>query len=111
MPAVPSGPLRVIPVSRMLPIRDEDLTGELYVMSLVVTAAQAVAPAVARIRSVPHEGGLVRAALGFPALDTVTVTDDRGTLYHTGWHGRRHTGPVGRPPADPARTAAGRAVA
>ena len=87
VPAAPSGPLRVIPVSRMLPIRYEDLTGEVYVMSLVVTAAQAVAPAVARIRSVPHEGGLVRAALGFPALDTVTAADDRGTLYHTGWHG------------------------
>ena len=87
VPAAPSGPLRVIPVSRMLPIRDEDLAGEVYVMSLVVTAAQAVAPAVARIRSVPHEGGLVRAALAFPALDTVTAADDRGTLYHTGWHG------------------------
>ena len=87
VPAGPGGPLRVIPVSRMLPIRDEDLTGELYVMSLVVTGAQAVAPAVARIRSVPNEGGLARAALGFPALDTVTATDDRGTRYHTGWHG------------------------
>ena len=87
VPAVPSGPLRVISVSRMLPIRDEELTGELYVMSLVVTAAQAVAPAVARIRTVPHEGGLVRAALVFPPRDTITATDDRGTLYHTGWHG------------------------
>ena len=87
VPAVPSGPLRVMPVSRMLPIRDKDLTGELYVMSLVVTAAQAVAPAVARIRTVPHEGGLVRAALVFPPPDTITATDDRGTLYHTGWHG------------------------
>ena len=56
MTAAPSEPLRVIPVSRMLPFRDEDLSGELYVMSLVVTAAQAVAPAVARIRSVPATG-------------------------------------------------------
>ena len=87
VPAAPSGPLRVIPVSRMLPIRHEDLTGEVYVMSLVVTAAQAVAPAVARIRSVPQEGGLARAALGFPALDTITATDDRGTLYRTCCHG------------------------
>ena len=86
-------PLRVLPVSRMLPMRDEDLTGELYVMSLVVTAAQAVAPAVARIRSVSRDGGLARAALAFPALDTVTAADDRGTPYHTGWHGG---GPPGR---------------
>ena len=72
---------------RRPPIQDKDLTGELYVMSMVVTAAQAVAPAVARIRTVPHEGGLVRAALVFPPPDTITATDDRGTLYHTGWHG------------------------
>ncbi len=85
--AAPSEPLRVIPVSRMLPFRDEDLSGELYVMSLVVTAAQAVAPAVARIRSVSRDGGHGRAPLGFPALDTVIVTDDRGTPYHGGWHG------------------------
>jgi hypothetical protein len=89
----PSAPLRVLPVSRMLPIRDQDLTGELYVMSLVVTAAQAAVPAVARIRAVSRDGGRGRAALAFPALDTVTATDDRGTPYQTGWHGG---GPPGR---------------
>ena len=33
----------------MLPFREEDMAGELYVLSLVITERQAVAPVVARI--------------------------------------------------------------
>ena len=40
-PPGPTGPVRVIPVGRMLPFGDENVIGELYVMSLVLTARQA----------------------------------------------------------------------
>jgi hypothetical protein len=50
-------PARVIPVGRMLPFREQDMAGELYVLSLVITERQAVAPVVARIRRAVHGGG------------------------------------------------------
>lgn len=73
-------PARVIPVGRMLPFREEDMAGELYVLSLVITERQAVAPVVARIRHSVHGGGWFPAAHGY-APASLTATDDQGTTY------------------------------
>ena len=44
------GPPRMIPIGRMLPFRSEAGSGEVYLMSLLVTGTQAAIPAVARYR-------------------------------------------------------------
>jgi hypothetical protein len=79
-------PARVIPVGRMLPFRDEDVAGELYVLSLVITEHQAVAPVVARIRHSVHGGGWLPAAHGYVPV-SLTAADDQGTTYIAGLEG------------------------
>jgi hypothetical protein len=108
-------PARVIPVGRMLPFRGEDMAGELYVLSLVITAHQAVAPVVARIRPAVHGGGWFPAAHGYvPA--SLTATDDQGTAYiarldgggdRNQWEGRVQFHPAPPPSATWLRLGAG----
>ncbi len=63
----------------MLPFREEDMAGELYVLSLVITERQATAPVVARIRRTVHGGGWFPAHSYIPA--SLTADDDQGTFY------------------------------
>ncbi|HEY0716972.1 MAG TPA: hypothetical protein VGD68_05100 [Streptosporangiaceae bacterium] len=82
-----AAPWRVFPVARMLPFRDEFVAGELYVLSLLVTAERAQALALAPVRPAIAGGpGLV----GFPEpLTKITATDDWGTGYQVNFYGGR----------------------
>jgi hypothetical protein len=98
-----AGPWRVWPVGRMLPFRDTLVAGELYVLSLLVTAERAQALAVAPLRPAITE--LARPAFPLP-LETATARDDRGTGYQVmvygggdGWHWQGHLDIEPAPPA------------
>ena len=100
----PVPPWRVWPVGRMLPFRDEFVAGELYVLSLLVTAERAQALAVAPMR--PVLAGMGRhTAVPLP-LETATARDDRGTGYQVmvygGGDGSHWTGRLDLEPAPPA---------
>ena len=105
-PAPSAGIPRGIPVSRMLRLRDGDVTGELYVMSLVVTATHAAAPAVARIRRRARDTTWAPAPTSFPPFGQITAADDRETRYHVGAQGggllSRWTGHLNIQPGPPA---------
>ncbi len=100
----PVAPWRVFPVGRMLPFRDEFVAGELYVLSLLVTAERAQALAIAPMRPTIAGGP---GFAGFPEpFMKITATDDRGTGYQvsffgggsgTHWEGRLLIDPA--PPA------------
>ena len=78
-------PWRLWPVGRMLPFRDEFVTGELYVLSLLVTAHRAHALIFASMRPTIAGGGPFT---GFPEPFTkITATDDRGTAYQVNFRG------------------------
>jgi hypothetical protein len=100
------GAPRLIPIGRMLPFRDEAGSGELYLMSLLVTGTQAVIPAVARYRPFGRGAGIFPAPSPLPPFEGVSATDDRGTSHqvysHSGqmrpdWSGHLEIRPV--PPA------------
>jgi hypothetical protein len=98
-----AGQWRVWPVGRMLPFRDTLVAGELYVLSLLVTAERAQALAVAPLRPAITE--LARPAFPLP-LETATARDDRGTGYQVmvygggdGWHWQGHLDIEPAPPA------------
>jgi hypothetical protein len=88
----------------MLPFRDEFVAGELYVLSLLVTAERAQALAVAAIRPVIADGA--RFGGSQRAFGTITATDDRGTGYQVsfrgGGDGTLWEGPLDIEPAPPA---------
>jgi hypothetical protein len=100
----PVAPWRVFSVGRMLPFRDEFVAGELYVLSLLVTAERAQALVIARLRPAIAGGA---GFAGFPQpFETMTATDDQGTGYQVQfngggdgfqWEGRLHLDPA--PPA------------
>jgi hypothetical protein len=102
-PGVPPAPWRLWPVGRMLPFRDEFVAGELYVLSLLVTAKRAQASFIASIRP-GISGG---AGFGGPEpFADITAADDRGTAYQvtfggggtaTRWEGQLRIDPA--PPA------------
>jgi hypothetical protein len=81
----PTAPLRLWPVGRMLPFRDEYATGELYVLSLLITADRAEALTIASIR--PGVAGGARYSAGPEPFAPVTVADDRGTAYQVSFDG------------------------
>jgi hypothetical protein len=100
----PAGPWRVFPVGRMLPFRDEYVAGELYVLSLLVTAERAQALAIAPLRPTIAGGP---GFAGFPEpFMKVTATDDRGTGYQVNFYGGGDgtlwAGPLCIEPAPPA---------
>jgi hypothetical protein len=102
-PEVPPAPWRLWPVGRMLPFRDEFVAGELYVLSLLVTAERALAPFIASIRP-GISGG---AGFGGPEPFTeITAADDRGTAYQVTFSGggsaTRREGQLRIDPAPPA---------
>jgi hypothetical protein len=99
-----AGPWRVWPVGRMLPFRDEFVAGELYVLSLLVTAERAQALAVAPMR--PVIAGMGRhTAVPLP-LEAATARDDRDTGYQVmvygGGDGQHWQGRLDIEPAPPA---------
>jgi hypothetical protein len=100
-PAV-TAPWRVWPVGRMLPFRDENVVGELYVLSLLVTADRAQALVVAPMR--PAIAGARRGAFPMP-FELVDAADDRGTGYQViaygGGDGRHWEGRLTIEPAPP----------
>ncbi len=88
----------------MLPFRDKLVAGELYVLSLLVTAERAQVLAVAPLR--PAIAGLAhRPAFPLP-LETATARDDRGTGYQVmvngGGDGQHWQGRLDIEPAPPA---------
>ncbi len=108
-PAAPATPWRVWPVGRMLPFRDEFVAGELYVLSLLVTAERAQALAVAPMR--PAIAGVARHA-AFPLpLETATATDDRGTEYQVMVYGGGDGLALGGPPGHRTRATGRRQLA
>jgi hypothetical protein len=84
-PAEPAAPLRLWPVGRMLPFRNEYAAGELYVLSLLITADGAEAMTIASIRP-GVTGGAGYSASPEPYAN-VTVADDRGTAYQVSFAG------------------------
>jgi hypothetical protein len=84
-PAEPAEPWRLWPVGRMLPFRDEFVAGELYVLSLLVTADRARVLVFAPLRSaIPGSAGFA----GFPEpFSRITAADDRGTGYEVNFRG------------------------
>jgi hypothetical protein len=84
-PAPLPPPWRLWPVGRMLPFRDEFVAGELYVLSLLVTAHRAHALVFASMRpAIAGSAGLA----GFPEpFAKITATDDRGTAYQMNFRG------------------------
>lgn len=102
-PAAP--PPRVIPVGRMLRFRGDNGSGELYLMSLVVTGDQAAVPALARFRPGERKAGAFLRQ-PYPAFEAMTAADDQGTTYQVvpvggamrpGWTGSLNIVPA--PPA------------
>jgi len=86
-PAAACGPPRLIPIGRMLPFRNEAGSGELYLMSLLVTGTQAAIPAVARYRPFGRGAAIFPRPAPLPPFEGVSATDDRGTSYHVYSHG------------------------
>jgi hypothetical protein len=81
------GPPRLIPIGRMLPFRNEAGSGELYLMSLLVTGTQAAIPAVARYRPFGRGARTFPRPSPLPPFEGVSATDDRGTSYQVYSHG------------------------
>ncbi|MGP0024473.1 MAG: hypothetical protein ACLPKE_14110 [Streptosporangiaceae bacterium] len=81
------GAPRLIPIGRMLPFRNEAGSGELYLMSLVVTGTQAVIPAVAGYRPSGRGARVFPSPSPLPPFEGVSATDDRGTSYQVYSHG------------------------
>jgi len=90
----------------MLPFGDENVIGELYVMSLVLTARQAAAPVMARTRPAAAAARAAALPRHFPPFQAVTARDDRGTRYRADARGsmalNRWAGQVRIQPAPPA---------
>jgi hypothetical protein len=84
-PPAPAAPWRLWPVRRMLPFRDDFVAGELYVLSLLVTADRAQALVFAPLRpAIAGSAGFT----GFPEpFARITAADDRGTAYQVNFRG------------------------
>jgi hypothetical protein len=76
-PAANPSPDRVVPVGMMIPIRDDDVRGELYLLAFSQTASGARFSMHARMRS--------ELARGWPpssqVVNNLAATDDQGTSY------------------------------
>ena len=86
-------PRRVIPLDQVIPVRGEDVSGEMYLLSCALTDACARFTVVVRARGefVPpgiEHNGMYRPFAVFPVYQ-FTATDDRQTSYRIGFSGRR----------------------
>jgi hypothetical protein len=94
-----TAPGRVIPLGQVIPVRGEDVAGEMHLLSYAQTASCARLTVVTRARGefVPpgiEHGGMDRPFAVFP-VHQFTARDDHGTSYAMGFSGRR-----GRRPAE-----------
>lgn len=82
--------MRVIPVGRMLPFREDEAHGEVYLLSLVLTADAAMLPAVVHIRKSPS-GPVVAAVRAYILpFQAMTAVDDGGRSYRLDFTGGGH---------------------
>jgi hypothetical protein len=93
-----TAPRRVIPLGQVIPVRSEDVSGEIYLLSYALTAACARFTVVVRGQGefVPpgiEHNGMYRPFAVFP-VHQFTATDDRGTRYRMGFSGRRGRRPL-----------------
>jgi hypothetical protein len=98
--------MRVIPVGRMLPFREEEAHGEVYLLSLAITADAATLPAVVHIRKSPSGPVVAAARARVLPFQAMTAVDDAERSYHlvfTGggdadvWEGHFNVHPVPPP--------------
>ena len=77
---------RVVPVGMMIPVRDDDVRGELYLLAFSQTASGARFSVYARLRGTSPLG-----STGYPAgghlLHDLTATDEAGTRYTMSFNG------------------------
>ena len=93
-----TAPRRVIPLGQVIPVRSEDVSGEIHLLSCALTDACARFTVVVRARGefVPpgiEHNGMYRPFAVFP-VHQFTATDDRGTSYRMGFSGRRGRRPL-----------------
>jgi Sigma-70, region 4 len=89
----PAAPGRVILLGQMIPVRGDDVSGEMYLLSYAQTASGARLTVITRARGefVPpgiEHGGMYRPVAVFP-VHQFSVRDDHGTSYRMGFRGRR----------------------
>jgi hypothetical protein len=91
-------PHRVIPVDQVIPVRGEDVSGEMHLLSYAHTASCARLTIITRARGefVPpriEHNGMFRPCATFP-VHRFAATDDQGTSYGMGFSGRRGRQPT-----------------
>ena len=77
---------RTVPVGMMIPLRDKDAHGELYVLAYSHTASGSRFTVAAWLRG-EHPARIRSLPAGFDLLDNFTATDDRGDRYTLGFSG------------------------
>lgn len=81
----PAGPrpaaTRVVPVGRMVRFRAEEAHGEVYLLSLVITAETATLPAVVHLRTPPSGPVMAPARAHILPFQAMTAVDDAGRSY------------------------------
>jgi hypothetical protein len=82
--------MRVIPVGRMVPFREDEAHGEVYLLSLVLTADAATLPAVVHIRKSPSGPVVAAARAHILPFQAMTAVDDAGRSYHLDFTGGGH---------------------
>ena len=92
-PAGSPAPGRVIPLGQVIPVRGDDVSGEMHLLSYAQTAPGARLTVITRARGefVPpgiEPSGMYRPFAVFP-VHRFTATDDHGTSYRMGFRGRR----------------------
>jgi hypothetical protein len=93
-----TAPGRVIPLGQVIPVRGEDVSGEMYLLSYAQTASGARLTVITRARGefVPpgiEHNGMYRPFAVFP-VHQFTARDDNGTCYAMGFSGRRGRRPT-----------------
>jgi len=93
-----TAPGRVIPLGQVIPVRGEDVSGEMHLLSYAQTASGARLTVITRARGefVPpgiEHNGMYRPFAVFP-VHQFTARDDNGTCYAMGFSGRRGRRPT-----------------
>ncbi|HYY17592.1 MAG TPA: hypothetical protein VE864_02035, partial [Streptosporangiaceae bacterium] len=94
----PAAPDRVVPLGQVIPVRGDDVSGEMHLLSYAQTALGARLTVITRARGefVPpgiEHNGMYRPFAVFP-VHRFTVRDDHGTSYRMGFVGRRGQRPT-----------------
>jgi len=94
----PAAPGRVIPLGQVIPVRGDDVSGEMHLLSYAQTAPGARLTVITRARGefVPpgiEHNGMYRPFAVFP-VHRFTVRDDHGASYRMGFRGRRGQRPT-----------------